>query len=155
MKSYSVSVSVAIGCPAAEVHALLNDLPAHEHWTDHYLTDWQLLSDDPCGVGAKVRLRARNAAASEPAEVEIVESTPTLIVEEGRGGSDLKRRTRATYELRSVGDQRTVVTFTAELLEPATPLEGLAAPFTEAYLRRQSARAMERLRALLESKVVA
>jgi uncharacterized membrane protein len=154
MKPYRVSASVTIARPLAEVHALLDDLPAHERWTDHYTEDWQLLSPTPRGVGARVSLRTKGSMDG-PTEVEIVESTPTRIVEEGHGGTDQRRRSRATYELRPVGDDRTVVTFTAEMLEPANPLEHFVAPFTQAYLRQQSARALERLRALLESHVVA
>jgi uncharacterized membrane protein len=154
MKPYRVSASVTIDRPAAEVHALVDDLSAHERWTDHYTEDWQLLSEVRQGVGARVSLHAKGSMDG-PTEVEIVESTPTRIVEEGHGGKDHKRRSRVTYELRPLADDRTLVTFTAEMLEPANPLEHFVAPFTQLYLRQQCTRSLERLRALLESHVVA
>src|SRR4051794_25270144 len=153
MKPFSVSVSTTVERPVQDVQALLDDLSAHERWTDHFLVDWELLTD-PHGVGAKVRLRAKGGGRHPWAEIEVVESTPQRIVEHGRGGKDLERRTTGTYELRPAGPGRTEVTFT-NTVESATRADALTAPLAKAYLRRQNARALERLRALLEAQTPA
>ena len=109
MDSFSVSVSTTVVAPPAEVHELLDDLAAHRRWTDHFLVDWELIGD-PHGVGAKARFRAKGAGPNARGEIEVLSSTPTRIVEEGRGGKDLSRRTRGTYELAPADGGGTVVT---------------------------------------------
>src|SRR3954451_20133297 len=153
MKPFAVSVSTTIDRPMPEVHALLSDLSAHERWTDHFLVDWEVLTD-PHGVGAKVRLRTKGGGRHPWAEIEVVESTPERIVEQGRGGKDLRRHTRGIYELRPAGDGRTEVTFTNEV-ELSTRMEGLQAPLAKAYLRKQNARALERMKTILEAPAAA
>jgi hypothetical protein len=103
VQPFSVSVSTTVPAPPAEVHELLDDLGAHRQWTDHFLVDWELIGD-PHGVGAKARFRARGAGPNANGEIEVISSTAMRIVEEGRGGKDLARRTRGTYELAPVED---------------------------------------------------
>jgi uncharacterized protein YndB with AHSA1/START domain len=153
MNSFSVSVSTTVVAPPAEVHELLDDLAAHPRWTDHFLVDWELLGD-PHGVGAKARFRAKGAGANARSEIEVLSSTPRQIVEEGRGGKDLSRRTRGTYELAPADGGGTVVTFTNEVW-PSSRLDALGTPFAKAYLRRNNAKALERLRQLLDDRVAA
>src|SRR4051812_1378265 len=105
MDSFSISVSTAVPGPPAEVHALLDDLAAHPRWTDHFLVDWEL-TGDPHGVGAKARFRAKGGGPNARGEIEVISSTPTRIVEEGRGGKDGSRRTRGTYELAATTPRR-------------------------------------------------
>ena len=153
MDSFSVSVSTTVVAPPAEVHELLDDLAAHRRWTDHFLVDWELIGD-PHGVGAKARFRAKGAGANARAEIEVISSTPTRIVEEGRGGKDFSRRTRGTYELAPADGGGTVVTFTNEVW-PSSRLDALGTPLAKAYLRRNNAKALERLRQLLDDRVAA
>jgi len=81
--------------------------------------------------------------------ITVVESVrPERTVEEGRGGKDGRRRTRGIYELADAGGA-TTVSFTNEF-EAAGLAERLQAPFARRYLRRQNARALERLKAMLE-----
>jgi uncharacterized protein YndB with AHSA1/START domain len=147
MKPYTVSVSVTVPQPMGRVHELLDDLAAHPRWTDHFLVDFEVIGD-PHGVGAKARFRAKGAGPNAAGEIEVVESTPTRIVEQGRGGKDLKRRTRGIYELEPTGDGGTRVTFTNEI-EPSSRADALGAPLARAYLRRNNQRALERLREVL------
>ena len=72
-------------------------------------------------------------------------------VEEGRGGKDGRRRTRGTYALAEEPDGGTRVCFTNEF-EPAGMVERFQAPIARAYLRRQNARALERLKGILEGR---
>lgn len=140
----SVSVAVTIERPRDEVYALLDDLPAHERFTDHFLVDWEVRGD-------AARFRVKGTGRHDRMEISAVESTPRRIVEEGRAGKDMRRRTRGTYELRSLGPDRTEVTFISEVLEPASRLEPLGNPLAKAYLRRMNGKAMARLKALLET----
>jgi uncharacterized protein YndB with AHSA1/START domain len=153
MKPFTVSVSVTVDRPPAEVHELLDDLAAHQQWTDHFLVDWELIGD-PHGVGAKARFRAKGAGPNARGEIEVISSTPTRIVEEGRGGKDLSRRTRGTYELAPAEGGGTVVTFTNEVW-PSSRLDALGTPIAKAYLRRNNAKALARLRQLLADRVAA
>ena len=153
MHSFTVSVSTAVAAPPHEVHALLDDLAAHQQWTDHFLVDWELIGD-PHGVGAKARFRAKGAGPNATGEIEVLSSTPTRIVEEGRGGKDLTRRTRGTYELAPADDGGTLVTFTNEVW-PTSRVDVLSAPLAKAYLRRNNAKALERLRQLIAERTPA
>ena len=153
MHAYSVSVSTTVPAPPAEVHALLDDLAAHRRWTDHFLVDWELIGD-PRGVGARARFRAKGAGPNARGEIEVLSSTPTKIVEEGRGGKGLARRTRGTYDLAPADDGGTLVTFTNEVW-PTSRLDALGAPLAKSYLRRNNAKALERLRQLLADRAPA
>ena len=77
-----------------------------------------------------------------------------LSVEEGRGGKDLARRTRGTYELAPADDGGTLVTFTNEVW-PTSRIDALGAPLAKSYLRRNNAKALERLRALIAAQPLA
>jgi hypothetical protein len=153
MQPYTVSVSTIVAAPPAEVHALLDHLAAHQLWTDHFLVDWELIGD-PHGVGAKARFRAKGAGPNARGEIEVISSTPVRIVEEGRGGKDGARRTRGTYELAPADDGGTLVTFTNEVW-PTSRVDALGAPLAKAYLRRNNAKALERLRQLLAERAPA
>jgi len=146
-----VTVSTTINRPRDEVYELLDDISAHEAFTDHFLVDWRLTRDDPRGVGAGIRVKGTVGPHRETV-ITVVESTPDRIVEQGRSGKDLKRRTTGTYTLAATGTGGTDVTFTLEI-EPAGLGDRLQGPMMRAYLRKQNARAMERLRELMESRV--
>ena len=146
----AVTVSTTIDRPREEVYDLLDDISRHEAFTDHFLVDWRLTRDDPRGVGAGVRVKG-TAGPHRETEITVVESTPERIVENGRSGKDLQRRTTGTYTLAPAAGGGTHVTFTLEL-EPAGLGDRLQGPMMRAYLRRQNARAMERLRELMEAR---
>jgi uncharacterized protein YndB with AHSA1/START domain len=134
-----VSVSTTIERPRDEVYALVSDLAAHRQWTDHFLVDWEIEGD-------VARMRAKGGGGR--GEARIVESTPERIVEEVRSG---KRLVRGTYELREAGPSRTDVTFTNQSVERGTRLDVLFDPIAKTYLKRNNQKAMDRLKALMES----
>jgi uncharacterized protein YndB with AHSA1/START domain len=148
MKPVTVETTIA-GSPA-DVYELLSDLANHEQFTDHFLVDWQMTREDTRGAGAGVRLKT-TIGPHRDSEITVIESTPTRIVETGRGGKDMKSRTRGTYTLAPAAGGGTDVTFTLEM-EPGSFAEKLGAPAARAYMRKQNARAMERLKALMESR---
>jgi hypothetical protein len=135
-----LTVSTVVDRPREEVHALVADLPAHRQWTDHFLVDWEIEGD-------VARLTAKGGGGR--GEARIVSVSDERIVEEIRSG---KRLLRGIYELRPVGEGRTEVRFTNETIERGNPLEALLDPLAKAYLRRNNQRAMDRLKALLESR---
>jgi hypothetical protein len=138
MSHITVAVSTTIDRPRDDVHALVDDLPAHERWTDHMLTDWE--HPEP-GV---VRVKLKGGGRSE---IRAISSTPDEVVEEGTDG---KRRTRGTYRLAPAGPDRTEVTFVSEILERGSRAEALADPLVKAMLRRGNAKALARLKAIME-----
>ena len=80
----------------------------------------------------------------------MVESVPPeYTLEQGRGGKEGRRRTTGRYDLREAPGAGTTVSFT-NTFEPAGLAERLQAPLARAHLRRQNARALARLKALLE-----
>ena len=148
-----VTVSTTIDRPREEVFDLLDDISRHEAFTDHFLVDWRLTRDDPRGAGAGVRVKGKLGPHRETV-ITVVESTPERLVEQGRGGKHFRRRTTGTYTLAATERGGTDVTFTLEI-EPAGIGDRLQGPMMRAYLRRQNARAMERLRDLMEGRASA
>ncbi len=147
----SVTVSTTIHTPRDRVFDHLDDLARHEAFTDHFLVDWTLLRANSTGVGAAARMRAKGAGRHPWVSITVVESIrPERTVEEGRGGRDGRRRTRGIYELADAPGGATRVSFTNEFA-PAGLAERLQAPVARAYLRRQNARALARLKAILEA----
>jgi hypothetical protein len=147
----SVTVSTTIHQPRDRVFDFLDDLARHEAFTDHFLVDWTLTGERSTGVGAGARMRAKGAGRHPWITITVVESVrPERTVEEGRGGKAGRRRTRGIYELAVAAPDATKVSFTNEL-EPAGVLERLQAPLARSYLRRQNARSLRRLKAILEN----
>jgi Polyketide cyclase / dehydrase and lipid transport len=143
-----VEVSTVIRRPIAEVYAYVDVLANHEAFTDHFLVDWQL-AGPASGVGASVTMRVRAPGRSEEVELTVIEAEPpTRTVEEtvGAGG---RRRTRGTYTLEAIDAERTEVRFAIEPLEVPRSERPLW-PLSRAWLRRQNARSLERMRAQLE-----
>jgi Polyketide cyclase / dehydrase and lipid transport len=146
----SVEVSTVIRRPIAEVYAHLDVLANHEAFTDHFLVDWRL-EGPASGVGASVTMRVRAPGRSEEVELTVIEAeAPVRTVEEtvGAGG---RRRTRGTYTLEAIDADRTEVRFEIEPLEVPRSERPLW-PLSRAWLRRQNARSLERLREQLEGQ---
>jgi uncharacterized protein YndB with AHSA1/START domain len=147
-----VSVSVTIARPREEVFEYLADVANHAEFCDHYLVDWRLTREDSYGRGAGARFRVKaplnrfSWADVVLAEVE----RPRLIVETGRTGKFNRIRTLGTYELEQGGTGTTRVTFTFES-EPANLADRLGESLgARGWIKRKNARAMRRLRSILE-----
>jgi hypothetical protein len=134
--------------PVREVYDFLADLSNHEAFLDHFLVKWSF-SGPRKGLGAKAMARTDAPGSQDWTDFEIVEvEPPHLIVEEGVGAGG-KRRTRGTYRLEELSDERTKVDFELEWLQ-ASRAERLIPPLTRAFVRRPNAKAMRRLAKLLE-----
>jgi len=150
-----VSVSVTISRPREEVFAYLVDVANHSEFTDHYLVDWHLTRENSVGRGAGARFRIKSAANpfqrfawADATFVEVEE--PRRIVEQGRAGKYNRIRTMGIYELEQGPHGTTRVTFTNQT-QPATFTDRINESLGQrGWLKRKNAKALRRLRAILE-----
>jgi uncharacterized protein YndB with AHSA1/START domain len=147
-----VAVETTIGLPREQVFEYLSDIANHAEFSDHYLVDWRLLREDSRGLGAGARFRVKaplNRFAWADMTLAELEA-PYRIVERGRGGKFNRVRMLGTYTLSSAAGGTTKVQYTLET-EPALPSDRLIETLGgRAWTRRQAARAMRRLRTILE-----
>jgi Polyketide cyclase / dehydrase and lipid transport len=142
-----VTVSATTPRPVEEVHDFLDVLANHEGFLDHLFTDWSF-SGPARGVGAKAEARQNAPGAQDWTEFEIVESTPTRLVERGVGNKG-KRHTRGTYTLEALPEGGTRIDF--ELAwEKVSKAEGIVPPLTREFVRRANRKAVRRLAKRLE-----
>jgi uncharacterized protein YndB with AHSA1/START domain len=147
-----VSVSTTIGKPREEVFEYLADIANHAEFTDHYLVDWHLTREQSYGAGAGARFRVKAPFARFSwADVTFAEvDPPSRIVEQGRGGKFNRVRLLGTYTLTDGPDASTKVEYRFET-RPVQPSDKLMERLGgRAWTRRQAAKAMRRLRTILE-----
>jgi hypothetical protein len=145
-----VEVSTVIRRPIAEVYSYLDVLANHEAFTDHFLVDW-VLHGPASGVGASVQMRVRAPGRSEVVELTVIDAEPPVRSVEETVGAGGRRRSRGTYTLVELDPQHTEVRFAIEPLEIPRSERPLW-PLSRAWLRRQNAKALERLRAQLQGR---
>jgi hypothetical protein len=146
------TVSTTIARPREQVYEYLADIANHAEFTDHYLVDWRLLRVDPYGLGAGARFRIKAPLQRFAwADVTFAEmQAPYRIVERGRGGKYNRIRMLGTYTLSPGPGGTTKVQFTYET-EPSQISDKLMENFGgRSWARRKAAKAMRRLRAILE-----
>jgi uncharacterized protein YndB with AHSA1/START domain len=146
------TVSVTVARPREEVFEYLADIANHAEFTDHYLVDWRLLRVDPYGPGAGARFRIKAPLQRFAwADVTFAEMQPPFrIVERGRGGKYNRIRMLGTYTLSPGAGGTTKVEFTFET-EPRLLSDKLMDTLGgRSWTRRKAAKAMRRLRAILE-----
>jgi len=147
-----MTVSIVVSAAPERVFDYLQDIANHSEFTDHYLVDWHLTRADSVGRGAGARFRVKAPGNRFSwGDVTFAEvDRPRRIVEVGRTGKNNRIRTLGVYELSPGASGTTRVRFTLETV-PATLsdrlLEGLGG---RGWMRRRNARAMRRLRAILE-----
>jgi uncharacterized protein YndB with AHSA1/START domain len=146
------TVSTTIDKPREEVFEYLADIANHAEFSDHYLVDWHLLRVETYGKGAGARFRVKAPLNRFSwADVSFAEVTPPYrIVERGRSGKYNRVRTLGTYTLSPGASGTTRVEFTLET-QPVQMSDRLMENLGgRAWLRRQSAKALRRLRTILE-----
>jgi uncharacterized protein YndB with AHSA1/START domain len=147
-----VTVSIVVDAPRERVFDYLQDIANHSEFTDHYLVDWHLLRIDSVGRGAGARFRIRMPGNRfNWGDVTFVDvERPYRIVEAGRAGKANRIKTLGVYELSPGAGGTTRVQFTLET-EPATLSDRLLESLgTRGWCKRNQARALRRLRAILE-----
>ncbi|WCB95731.1 hypothetical protein DSM104299_04480 [Baekduia alba] len=148
------TVEVVIARPREEVFEYLADIANHPEFCDHYLVKWHLTREDSYGTGAGARYRIKlpvrsRYAWADSTFTEVV--APRTILERGRAGKYNRILTRGVYELEDAGAGTTRVRFTLETkrkLPTDAILEG--GPVGRLWMKRQSKKSLNRLRAIFE-----
>jgi uncharacterized protein YndB with AHSA1/START domain len=146
------TVSTTIAKPREQVYDYLADIANHAEFTDHYRVDWHLLRADPVGAGAGARFRVKAPLQRFSwADTTFAEMQPPFrIVERGRGGKYNRIRMLGTYTLTPGPGGTTKVQYTYET-EPSQISDKLMENFGgRSWSRRKAAKAMRRLRSILE-----
>jgi uncharacterized protein YndB with AHSA1/START domain len=146
------TVSTTIAKPRELVYEYLADIANHAEFSDHYLVDWHLTRIDPYGPGAGARFRIK-APMNRFAWADFTFAemqAPFRIVEHGRGGKYNRIRMLGTYTLSAGPGGTTKVQYTYET-EPSQLSDKLMETFGgRSWARRKAAKAMRRLRSILE-----
>lgn len=151
----AITTSVRIDAPRERVFEYLEDLANHPEFTDHYLRDWRLTRMDSVGRGAGARFRIaapRNRFSWGDVTFAEVEA-PWRIVEVGRSGKGNRIRTLGVYELTEGGHGSTRVQFTLQTDSSVLSDKIMETLGGRAWIKRQNAKAMRRLRDVIERGV--
>jgi uncharacterized protein YndB with AHSA1/START domain len=145
-----VTVSTVISAPREEIFDFVCDLAARPAYTDHYMRDYRLARVNPVGPGAAARFLLRGPFAKEYAELSVREvDRPRQIIEDIRLGRRGRNRFVAVYDFTPEGGGTTRVELTT-YGEPATLVDRLRQLGAAGWIRRQSKKALERLRLIFE-----
>jgi uncharacterized protein YndB with AHSA1/START domain len=147
-----VAVSIVIDAPREQIFDYLQDIANHSEFTDHYLVDWHLTRENSVGAGAGARFRVKAPGNRFSwGDVTFAEvQRPHRIVEVGRTGKANRVRTLGVYELAQGSAGTTRVSFTLQT-QPATLADRIMERMgARGWLRRKNARAMRRLRSIIE-----
>jgi uncharacterized protein YndB with AHSA1/START domain len=148
----AVSASVTIGRSPEEVYDYLVDVANHPEFSDHYLVDWHLTRTDSRGQGAGARFRLKTRRYRFAwADMTIIEAQrPRRIVQAGRGGKYNRTRLVSIFTISPGPSGSARVSLTVET-EPATLADRLNETLgMRAWMRRQTVRAVRRIRTILE-----
>jgi ribosome-associated toxin RatA of RatAB toxin-antitoxin module len=138
-----VTVTTTVPQDPETVFDVIDDLAAHEEFTDHFLVDWST-SGPATGVGSRARMRVKKPGKADWMDLEVKESErPVKTVEESIGAGG-ERHTRGTYLLAPAAGGGTEISFTLEWLA-APRSERLGAPLVRAVTKRSNAEALRRL----------
>jgi hypothetical protein len=139
-----VTVSVDVPTELARVYDFLDVMANHEPFNDHLMRDWEL-SGPARGVGSKARVRVKAMGIADVIDIEVIDAdAPTRIVERNHA-KKAGRTGEGTYTLAPLPDGGTRVTFEYRWIV-APLMDRLTAPLTRAYLKRNNAIAMRRLK---------
>jgi uncharacterized protein YndB with AHSA1/START domain len=147
-----ITVTTTISRPREEIFDYLSDIANHPEFTDHYLTHWHLLREDPRGAGAGARFRIKAPLNRFSwADMTFTEVQPPFrLVARGRGGKYNRIRMLGTYTLQPGTSGTTRVQYTIETV-PALLSDRIMEAFGgRAWTKRQVNKAMRRLRLILE-----
>ncbi len=147
-----LTASIVIDAPRERIFDYLADLANHVQFTDHYLVDWRLTREVSVGRGAGARFRVKAPGDRFGfGDVTIAElQAPYKIVEVGRTGKANRVRTLGVFELQPASPGATRVSFTLQT-DPDTISDRMKEALGgRMWVKRQNAKAMRRLRAIVE-----
>src|SRR4051794_718852 len=142
---------ITIARPPEEVFDYLADIANHAEFSDHFMVDWRLTSEDTYGVGAGARWKSKAPLNRFPwGDSTIVEAErPRRVVVVGRTGKYNRNRTIGVYELERAagGGTRVRVTYQSE---PKLASDRLLERIAGGWSKRKHRKAMRRLQSILE-----
>lgn len=142
-------MDTVISAPRERIFDFVADLSRRPAYCDHYLKDYRLARANPVGKGAAARFLLDGPIFRERADLAIVEADrPRRIVEEGRVGIRGRSRLLAVYEFIPEGGATRVELTTYS--EPKTAIDRLRQSGAHRWTRRQSKKALNRLRRIFE-----
>ncbi len=145
-----VTVETVISAPREDVFDFVGDLSLRPSFADHYLKDYRLARANPVGLGAAARFLLDAPVFSERAGIQITEfDRPRRIVEEGGVGRRGRSRLVAVYDFASEAGGTTRLEMTT-FSEPANWVDRLKQRGAHRWIRRQSKKALRRLKEQLE-----
>ena len=146
------TVSTTIARPREEVYEYLADIANHAEFTDHYLVDWHLTRVDPYGPGAGARFRIKaplnRFSWGDMTFAEM--QAPYRIVEHGRSGKYNRIRMLSAYTLSPGAGGTTKVEYTLETVPSQISDKLMEVLGGRSWSRRKAAKALRRLRSILE-----
>jgi uncharacterized protein YndB with AHSA1/START domain len=147
-----VTVTVTVARPREEVFEYLADIANHAEFTDHFLKDFRLTREESYGRGAGARYRVDMPLNRFPwADSTIVEfDPPHRLVESGSGGKFNRVAFTTEYRLFEGAGNTTRVDLTTETDPPLISDKLLERLGARGWFKRKNARALRRLRAILE-----
>jgi uncharacterized protein YndB with AHSA1/START domain len=144
------TVHTAISAPRERIFAEVADLAGRVAWCDHYMDDYRLARVNSRGEGAAARFRIEPPAGRQWVETQIVRcEAPRRLVEQGAYGRRARSKITAVWDLVAEGPDHTRVELTV-WTDPARPDAAAEALGGRWWLRRQTKRALERLRMVFE-----
>jgi uncharacterized protein YndB with AHSA1/START domain len=148
----AITLSTTISRPREEVFEYLADIANHAEFTDHYLTDWHLTREDSYGAGAGARFKVKAPLRRFSwADVTFADVQPPFrILERGRGGKYNRIRMLATYTLSPGAGDSTRLEYTLETIPVMLSDKLRDSLGSRGWNKRQAAKALRRLRLILE-----
>lgn len=143
-----VVVSVDVAPPIDTVFSFLDVMANHEAFNDHLMKNWRL-SGPPTGVGSKVRVTTKALGVTDIIDIEVTDASPPTRIVERNTARKAGRVGQGTYTLSPAATGGTHIEFEYRWLV-APLIDRLTAPLARAVIRRATATAMTRLKALLE-----
>jgi uncharacterized protein YndB with AHSA1/START domain len=146
------TVSTTIAKPREEVFEYLADIANHSEFSDHYRVDWHMTREDTYGTGAGARFHIKAPLNRFSwADMTFSEMQPPYrIVERGRGGKYNRIRMLGTYTLSPGPGGTTKVEYTLETVPSQISDRLLEIVGGRSWNRRKAAKALRRLRTILE-----
>jgi uncharacterized protein YndB with AHSA1/START domain len=145
-----ISLRIDVDAPRERVFDFICDLANRPGWTDHFIHEYRLERIPPTGQGAAARFRVNGPPGIHYMELVIAKAErPHLIEETGRGGRWDRVPIRAAWELTEEAAV-TEVRFTF-WTEPANHFDKLRERGRSRWWRRRWARALRRMRELIEA----
>jgi uncharacterized protein YndB with AHSA1/START domain len=148
-----VTLHVTIDRPREEVFAYLSDVAHYPEFTDHFLKSWRLTREESAGRGAGARYKQTGRFDRfGHYDLSLAELDPPYrIIAVGRGGKYNRIKTFHQWTLDPASGGGTRLEYVYET-EPPLPTDRIVEALSgrRGWFRRNAAKALRRLRSILE-----